>query len=202
LNEEPGWRRYYEHIDAHAAGDLDVRLLPMLCQQCGNAPCEPVCPVFAAYHTPDGLNAQIYNRCVGTRYCANNCPYKVRVFNWFRYTTVPEPLNWAYNPDVTVRDNGVMEKCSFCVQRVREAQNRAALEGGREIVDGEIVTACQQTCPAEAIVFGNIRDPESRVAQLVANERTYRVLDELINTQPAVNYLKKVTFHAVEAGHA
>jgi len=194
--------RYYEHIDAHAAGDLDVRLLPMLCQQCGNAPCEPVCPVFAAYHTPDGINAQIYNRCVGTRYCANNCPYKVRVFNWFRYTTVPEPLNWAYNPDVTVRDNGVMEKCSFCIQRVREAQNRAALEGGRELVDGEIVTACQQTCPAEAIVFGNIRDPESRVAQLVANERTYRVLDELINTQPAVNYLKKVTFHAVEAGHA
>jgi molybdopterin-containing oxidoreductase family iron-sulfur binding subunit len=194
--------RYYEHIDANVAGELDVRLLPMLCQQCGNAPCEPVCPVFAAYHTPDGINAQVYNRCVGTRYCANNCPYKVRVFNWFRYTDVPEPLNWAYNPDVTVRANGVMEKCSFCVQRVREAQNRAALEGGRPLVDGEIVPACQQTCPAEAIVFGNIRDPESRVSQLVANERTYRVLDELINTQPAVNYLKKVTFHAVAAGQA
>jgi molybdopterin-containing oxidoreductase family iron-sulfur binding subunit len=158
--------------------------------------------VFAAYHTPDGINAQVYNRCVGTRYCANNCPYKVRVFNWFRYSTVPEPLNWAYNPDVTVRDNGVMEKCSFCVQRVRDAQNRAALEGNRPLVDGEIVPACQQTCPAEAIVFGNVRDPNSRVAQVLANERTYRVLDELINTQPGVSYLKKVTFHAVEAGQA
>ena len=193
--------RYYEHIDAHEAGDLDVRLLPMLCQHCGNAPCEPVCPVFAAYHTPDGINAQVYNRCVGTRYCANNCPYKVRVFNWYTYTDVPEPMNWQYNPDVTVREDGVMEKCSFCVQRIRDAQNRAALEGGRSVTDGEIVPACQQTCPADAIVFGNIRDPESRVAQVVASERTYRVLDELINTQPAVNYLRKVTFHAVEAAH-
>ncbi len=193
--------RYYETIDASHAGPLDVRLLPMLCQHCGNAPCEPVCPVFAAYHTPDGINAQVYNRCVGTRYCANNCPYKVRVFNWYTYTDVPEPMNWQYNPDVTVRENGVMEKCTFCVQRIREAQNRAALEGGRTVADGEIVPACQQTCPAEAIVFGNIRDPESRVAQVVANERTYRVLDDLINTQPGVSYLKKVTFHPVEAGH-
>ena len=198
-----GWirlERYYETIDASQAGPLDVRLLPMMCQHCGNAPCEPVCPVFAAYHTPDGMNAQVYNRCVGTRYCANNCPYKVRVFNWYTYTDVPEPMNWQYNPDVTVRENGVMEKCTMCVQRVREAQNRAALEGHRPLNDGEIVTACQQTCPAEAIVFGNIRDPESRVAQVVENERTYRVLDELINTQPGVSYLKKVTFHAIEGG--
>ena len=194
--------RYYETINAVEAGPLDVRLLPMLCQHCGNAPCEPVCPVFAAYHTPDGIAAQVYNRCVGTRYCANNCPYKVRVFNWFTYTNVPEPMNWQYNPDVTVRQGGVMEKCSFCVQRIREVQNRAALEDGRPVVDGEIIPACQQSCPAEAIVFGNIRDPESRVAQIAANERTYRVLDELINTQPAVSYLKKVTFHAVESGHA
>lgn len=190
--------RYYETVDASHAGPVDVRHLPMLCQHCGNAPCEPVCPVFAAYHTPDGLNGQVYNRCVGTRYCANNCPYKVRVFNWYTYTDVPEPMNWQYNPDVTVRENGVMEKCSFCVQRVREAQNVAALEG-RGVNDGEVVPACQQSCPAEAIVFGNIRDAESRVAQVVANERTYRVLDELINTQPAVNYLKKVTFHEVAA---
>lgn len=186
--------RYYEIVDAHHAGPVDVRHLPMLCQHCGNAPCEPVCPVFAAYHTPDGLNGQIYNRCVGTRYCANNCPYKVRVFNWYTYTDVPEPMNWAFNPDVTVRANGVMEKCSFCVQRIRDGQNRASLEG-RDVRDGEVVTACQQSCPAEAIIFGNIKDPNSAVAQKVNDERTYRVLDELINTQPAVNYQKKVTFH-------
>ena len=193
--------RYYEHVDATQAGDLDIRFLPMICQHCGNAPCEPVCPVFATYHTPEGVNVQIYNRCVGTRYCANNCPYKVRVFNWYRYTdAIPEPLNWQWNPDVTVRDNGVMEKCSFCMQRIREAENRAALEGQRDVRDGEIVPACEQSCPAEAIVFGNIRDPNARVAQVVASERTYRVLDALINTQPAVNYLKKVTFHEVSSG--
>ncbi len=195
--------RYYEHVDATHASDLDVRFLPMLCQHCGNAPCEPVCPVYATYHTPEGVNAQIYNRCVGTRYCANNCPYKVRVYNWYRYTdeNVPEPMTWQWNPDVTVRTNGIMEKCSFCMQRIRDAENRAALEEGRAVRDGEIVTACQQSCPAEAIVFGDLRDPNSRVAQVVDNERTYRVLDELINTQPAVNYLKKVTFHEVSGGH-
>jgi molybdopterin-containing oxidoreductase family iron-sulfur binding subunit len=195
--------RYYEHVDATHASHLDVRFLPMLCQHCGNAPCEPVCPVFATYHTPEGVNAQVYNRCVGTRYCANNCPYKVRVYNWYRYTdeNVPEPMNWQWNPDVTVRTNGIMEKCSFCMQRIRDVENRAALEGDRPIRDGEIVPACQQSCPAEAIVFGNIRDANSRVAQVVASERTYRVLDELINTQPGVNYLKKVTFHEVSGGH-
>jgi len=195
--------RYWEHVDATQAGDLDVRFLPMLCQHCNNAPCEPVCPVFATYHTPEGVNAQIYNRCVGTRYCANNCPYKVRVFNWYRYTdAIPEPLNWQWNPDVTVRDNGVMEKCSFCMQRIRDAENRAALEEGREVRDGEIVPACEQSCPAEAIVFGNIRDPNARVAQVVQSERTYRVLDALVNTQPAVSYLRKVTFHEIaEAAH-
>jgi len=192
--------RYYEHVDATQASDLDIRFLPMLCQHCNNAPCEPVCPVFATYHTPEGVNAQVYNRCVGTRYCANNCPYKVRVFNWYRYTdAVPEPLNWQWNPDVTVRDNGVMEKCSFCMQRIREAENRAALEERRPVRDGEIVPACEQSCPAEAIVFGNIRDPNARVTQVVASERTYRVLDAIINTQPAVNYLQKVTFHEVAA---
>ena len=195
--------RYYKQVDATHAGPLDVRFLPMLCQHCGNAPCEPVCPVYATYHTPDGLNAQVYNRCVGTRYCANNCPYKVRVFNWLRYSDgVPEPMNWQWNPDVTVRDNGVMEKCSFCVQRIREAENRAALENGRPVRDGEVVPACQQSCPAEAIVFGDIRDPESRVARVTANERTYRVLDEFINTQPAVSYLKRVLHHDTGAEEA
>jgi Fe-S-cluster-containing dehydrogenase component len=192
--------RYYEQVDASAPGALDIRFLPMLCQHCGNAPCEPVCPVYAAYHTPDGMNAQVYNRCVGTRYCANNCPYKVRVFNWHRFSEVPEPLNWQYNPDVTVRSEGVMEKCSFCVQRIRQAENRAVLEG-RGVREGEVVPACQQSCPAEAIVFGNIRDPDSRVAQVSADGRTYRVLDVLINTQPAVNYLRKVTFHPVRDIH-
>ena len=198
------WMRienYMETVDASHAGPVDVRFTPMLCQHCGNAPCEPVCPVFAAYHTPDGLNAQVYNRCVGTRYCANNCPYKVRVFNWYEYSDVPEPLNWQYNPDVTVRGEGVMEKCTFCVQRIREVENQSVLEG-RTVADGEVVTACQQSCPAEAIVFGNIRDPNSRVAQVTANERSYRVLDDLINTQPAVTYQRKVTFHEpAAAGH-
>ena len=193
--------RYYETVDASHSGPVDIRFLPMLCQHCNNAPCEPVCPVFAAYHTPDGLNAQAYNRCVGTRYCANNCPYKVRVFNWYRYTSenIPEPMNWQFNPDVTVRDNGVMEKCTFCVQRIREAQNRAALEG-REVRDGEVHTACQSVCPSGVITFGNIRDHDSDVAALAEDERTYRVLDELINTQPAVHYLKKVTHHDVDDG--
>jgi anaerobic selenocysteine-containing dehydrogenase/Fe-S-cluster-containing dehydrogenase component len=192
--------RYIEELDASGPGPVDIRFVPTMCQHCGNAPCEPVCPVYAAYHTPDGLNGQIYNRCVGTRYCANNCPYKVRVFNWHRFSEVPEPLNWQYNPDVTVRSEGVMEKCTFCVQRIREVENQATLEG-RSVGPDEVVPACQQSCPAEAIVFGNIRDPESRVAQVSNDERTYRVLDVLINTQPAVNYLRKVTFHPVKSIH-
>ena len=192
--------RYYEAVDATHAGTVDVRFMPMLCQHCNNAPCEPVCPVFAAYHTPDGLNGQAYNRCVGTRYCANNCPYKVRVFNWYSYTDrIPAPMNWQFNPDVTVRENGVMEKCSFCVQRIRDAGNRAAVEG-REVRDGEVRPACQNSCPTGAIVFGNVKDQSSAVAGLVGDERTYRVLDELINTQPAVHYMKKVTHHDVDSG--
>jgi molybdopterin-containing oxidoreductase family iron-sulfur binding subunit len=168
----------------------DVRFLPMLCQHCGNAPCEPVCPVYAAYHTPDGLNGQVYNRCVGTRYCANNCPYKVRVFNWWTYEFV-EPLNWQLNPDVTVREKGVMEKCTFCVQRIRQAEHTAARQN-RPVRDGEVVPACVQSCPTEVFTFGNIQDPDSKVAQTARSVRGYRALEEL-NTQPAIVYLKKVT---------
>jgi anaerobic selenocysteine-containing dehydrogenase/Fe-S-cluster-containing dehydrogenase component len=181
--------RYFE-----GAGEtLETQFLPMMCQHCGTAPCEPVCPVFAAYHTPEGLNAQVYNRCVGTRYCANNCPYKVRVFNWFT-AEWPEPLNWQLNPDVTVREVGVMEKCTFCVQRIRDAQHTARLED-RGARDGEITPACAQTCPGDAIVFGNIKDPESRVARVAASGRGYRVFEGL-NTQSAITYLKKVSLRA------
>ena len=170
---------------------------PMLCQQCGNAPCEPVCPVYAAYHTPDGLNGQVYNRCVGTRYCSNNCPYKVRYFNWYnyaepdgKYEAFPEPLSMLLNPDVTVREKGVMEKCTFCVQRIRGAQNQARLEN-RNVRDGDIVTACQATCPSEAIVFGDLNDRHSRVYELAGNPRGYHVLAGL-NTKPAITYLARV----------
>jgi anaerobic selenocysteine-containing dehydrogenase/Fe-S-cluster-containing dehydrogenase component len=187
--------RYFEGEGEH----LTTGFLPMMCQHCGTAPCEPVCPVYAAYHTPDGLNGQIYNRCVGTRYCANNCPYKVRVFNWFSYEW-PEPLNWQLNPDVTVREKGVMEKCTMCVQRIRGAQDQARLEN-RGVADGEITPACAQTCPGDAIVFGNIRDPNARVTRVANSGRGYRVF-ELINTQSAITYLKKVNLHTGAVEHA
>jgi anaerobic selenocysteine-containing dehydrogenase/Fe-S-cluster-containing dehydrogenase component len=171
---------------------VSARFIPMLCQHCTNAPCEPVCPVYAAYHTPDGLNGQVYNRCVGTRYCANNCPYKVRYFNWYKYNekSWPEPLHLQLNPDVTVRARGVMEKCTFCIQRIRGAQNDARLEN-RTIRDGELTTACAQACPSDAIVFGDVNDPASRVARLQQDPRGYRVLEDL-NTRSAITYLAKV----------
>jgi anaerobic selenocysteine-containing dehydrogenase/Fe-S-cluster-containing dehydrogenase component len=186
------WIRIERYFEGEGE-NFETQFLPMLCQQCGTAPCEPVCPVYAAYHTPEGLNAQVYNRCVGTRYCANNCPYKVRVFNWHTYEW-PEPLNWQLNPDVTVRETGVMEKCTFCVQRIRGAQNDARLQD-RGTTDGEITPACAQTCPGEAIVFGNIKDPNSRVARVAASGRGYRVFEGL-NTQSAITYLRKVSLRA------
>jgi molybdopterin-containing oxidoreductase family iron-sulfur binding subunit len=191
-----GVSRHEEEALAEGATD-DVRFLPMLCQHCGQAPCEPVCPVYAAYHTPDGINGQVYNRCVGTRYCANNCPWKVRVFNWFTYQFA-EPLNWQLNPDVTVREKGVMEKCTFCVQRIHEVERRANVEN-RPVRDGEVVPACVQACPTEVFTFGNIRDPRSAVARAATSNRGYRVLGEL-NTHPAIVYLKKVTLHEPRNG--
>jgi molybdopterin-containing oxidoreductase family iron-sulfur binding subunit len=191
------WIRIERYFERDDAGHLkNTAFVPMMCQHCGNAPCEPVCPVYAAYHTPDGLNAQVYNRCVGTRYCANNCPYKVRVFNWYSWEW-PEPLNWQLNPDVTVREKGVMEKCTFCVQRIREAQNYARIED-RGVRDGEIVPACAQTCPGNAIAFGNVKDPNSLVARIASSGRGYRVFEGL-NTQSAVTYLKRVSLAELEA---
>ena len=198
------WLRIERYYTGGGGGGHPVGALvtPMLCQQCGNAPCEPVCPVYAAYHTPDGLNGQVYNRCVGTRYCANNCPYKVRYFNWYNYAeqggeweSWPDPLNMLLNPDVTVREKGVMEKCTFCVQRIRGAQNRARLED-RNVQDGDITPACAQACPSEAIVFGDLHDKTSRVAALARDPRGYHVLAGL-NTQPAITYLAKVVHGAV-----
>jgi len=195
---EMAWLRLERYWREDEQGELHGAVnQPMLCQQCGNAPCEPVCPVFAAYHTPDGLNGQVYNRCVGTRYCSNNCPYKVRYFNWYNYAerggeyeAFPEPLSMLLNPDVTVREKGVMEKCTFCVQRIRGAQNQARLEN-RSVRDGDITTACAQTCPSEAIVFGDLNDRNSRVSQLAGNPRGYHVLAGL-NTKPGITYLARV----------
>ncbi|MEK7401622.1 MAG: 4Fe-4S dicluster domain-containing protein [Gemmatimonadota bacterium] len=198
--------RYYEGAEKGGfTEDFEARFIPMMCQHCGNAPCEPVCPVYATYHAPDGLNVQVYNRCVGTRYCSNNCPYKVRYFNWFGYGepdriqyAFPEPLNWQLNPDVTVRGKGVMEKCSFCVQRIREAENRAVLDQ-REMAADEFTTACAAACPSRAIVFGDAADDSWSVTKYVANERAYHVFEEL-NTYTAVVYLKKINHAAAGAG--
>jgi Fe-S-cluster-containing dehydrogenase component len=194
--------RYFEGADdGQFTEDFEARFVPMLCQHCGNAPCEPVCPVYATYHAPDGLNVQVYNRCVGTRYCSNNCPYKVRYFNWFGYGepdrkqyAFPEPLDWQLNPDVTVRGKGVMEKCSFCVQRIRETETRARVEG-REVVADEFTTSCAQACPSRAITFGDAADPAWTVSKQIEDRRAYHVFEEL-NTYTAVVYLKKVNHPA------
>jgi anaerobic selenocysteine-containing dehydrogenase/Fe-S-cluster-containing dehydrogenase component len=183
---EMSWIRIQRYFDRP---DGPARWLPMLCQHCDYAPCESVCPVYAPYHNPEGLNTQVYNRCMGTRFCLQNDPYKVRRFNWFHYLR-PEPLDWQLNPEVTVRSKGVMEKCSFCVQRIIEAKFLAR-EEGRKIKDGEFTTACAQTCPTDTLIFGNLLDPNSRVSRMVQDTRRYQVLGHL-NTKPAVIYLKKV----------
>ncbi len=184
---------HWIRIDRYYSGppeDVEVAHQPMMCQQCEHAPCETVCPTLATVHSDEGLNQQIYNRCVGTRYCANNCPYKTRRFNWFDYPREDRLANLVLNPDVTVRTRGVMEKCTFCVQRIQEAKIEA--KGiGAPIKDGDIRTACQQSCPAGAIVFGDVNDPNSRIARLSHNSRQYRVLEEL-NVGPSVHYLKIV----------
>ena len=169
--------------------DVKAKFLPVLCQHCENAPCEPVCPVYATYHNNEGMNVQVYNRCVGTRYCANNDPYQVRFFNFWE-PEWPESLENQLNPDVTVRTRGLMEKCTFCVQRIRRTE-RDLKNDGRDLRDGELQPACAQTCPTDALVFGNMKDPESRVSKLAKSDRHYKLLENL-GTEPNVIYLKKV----------
>ncbi|MBI3925426.1 MAG: 4Fe-4S dicluster domain-containing protein [Armatimonadetes bacterium] len=170
--------------------NLRGEFVPMLCQHCGTAPCESVCPVFASTHTHDGLNAQVYNRCVGTRLCGNNCPYHVRVFN-FKQPRWPRPMENLLNPDVSVRNEGVMEKCTFCVQRIRRTELNARVKG-TVVEDGEIRPACVQACPTSALVFGDLFDPESAVSRLLEVEasRTFRSLDDELDTRPHVIYLR------------
>jgi Fe-S-cluster-containing dehydrogenase component len=186
-----GRAKHWIRIERYWEGefpDVQVKFRPVLCQQCDNAPCEPVCPVYATYHNPEGLNVQVYNRCIGTRYCANACPYTVRFFNFFD-PVWEKPLQLQLNPDVSVREVGVMEKCTFCVQRIKAAEIRAEAQG-RPIRDGEFQPACAQACPPGALVFGDLDDPESEVSRLARSQRGQKLLEEL-GTLPKITYLAR-----------
>jgi len=199
---EMHWLRIDRYF-TDAAEEVDVVHQPMLCQHCANASCETVCPVLATVHSEEGLSQQVYNRCVGTRYCANNCPYKVRRFNWFTYARPDDRENLVLNPDVTVRTRGIMEKCSLCAQRLQEAKIEAKRRG-EPVGDGAVQTACEQSCPARAIVLGDLNDPTSRIASLVKDDRYFQVLEEL-NERPGIGYLAVVRNRAAapdESDHA
>jgi len=208
------WMRIERYFDEPDVGESDTEtqsrgasFLPMMCQHCNAAPCEPVCPVGATYHTLDGLNAQVYNRCIGSRYCANNCPFRVRYFNFYDTAeSWPAPMEQQLNPDLSVRSKGVMEKCTMCIQRTRTGRDKAVREG-RELQDGDIQTACQQTCPTSAILFGDLLDKNSAVSQIWKRQqiklgtykqdkdnpdlRGYRIFEEL-NVDSKVLYLERV----------
>ena len=192
-SREMHWLR----IDTYYKGDVSEpdgpHFQPVLCQQCEQAPCEVVCPVHATVHSAEGLNDMVYNRCIGTRYCANNCPYKVRRFNFLLYQDWDsEQAKLMRNPDVTVRSRGVMEKCTYCTQRISAARIEAEKDG-RDVRDGEILTACQSACPSDAIAFGNLHDKESKVAKMKENHRNYEILNYELNTQPRTSYLAGVS---------
>ena len=188
------WIRVERYYDGDFP-DVKMKFMPVMCQQCGDAPCEPVCPTFASYHTEEGLNGQIYNRCIGTRYCANACPYNLRFFNFFN-PEWPKPLNLQFNPDVSIRDVGVMEKCTFCGHRIRAAEIQAEADK-RALKDGEVQPACVQSCPTKAMVFGDLNDPQSEVARLARSGRATKLLEEL-GTKPQVIYLKRDEWHGTE----
>jgi molybdopterin-containing oxidoreductase family iron-sulfur binding subunit len=189
-SREMQWLRIDRYFSG-PADDPDMITQPLACVHCETAPCEYVCPVNATVHSDEGLNEMVYNRCIGTRYCSNNCPYKVRRFNFLNYTgDTPAARRLGMNPDVTVRTRGIMEKCTYCVQRIERKRIDTRIEG-RAIKDGELVTACQQSCPAGAIVFGSLNDEGSRVSRLHADGRRYDLLHEL-GTRPRTAYLARV----------
>jgi len=206
MGREMQWMR----LDRYYSGSQDeprMSIQPMLCQQCDNAPCENVCPVVATTHSPDGLNQMVYNRCVGTRYCANNCPYKVRRFNFFDFRNrlaegfyYAQSMQQMYNPEVTVRSRGVMEKCDFCTSRIADARATATKEG-RELKGSDVTTACQEACPANAIYFGDMNDPNSEVAKLREHDLGYHVL-EILDVKPNITYVARLINQDTEQDHS